>query len=246
VLRVEEPAARGAQRLPGVLAEIGFVDPAGGREIVGVNRQGRLDAAWVGREVEVRFPPGKPEKFRVVAGAGEVDRELARPATLFAVAAVALIARAATGPGMRWLVVGFCALWTLVNVHILVSAIRRLSYRRARLTAPAQVTGRIVALLENRSSGDDGMSSVTYTPVVRFTTLDGLAVTGVCQIGGTSRRQSLGRELPLRYAPDDPSVFEPDQPGDRAGAGCGLFVAGLFFLVGIAITGAAAMLVPVG
>jgi hypothetical protein len=203
-----------------------------------------LDAAWVGREVGVRFPAGKPEKFRVVEGPRRVDRELARPAVLLAAAAVALVARAVAGPGVRWLGVGFCALWTLVSVFILIAAIREFSYRRAHLTAPARVTGRIVALLESSSTqAETGGSTTTYTPVVSFTTLDGVVVTGVCP-GTTSRRESPGRELPLRYAPKDPSVFEPDRLADRGSAVVGIVVTGLFILIGIAFTGAAAMFLP--
>jgi len=203
-----------------------------------------LDAAWVGREVGVRYPAGKPEKFRVVGGSRRVDPELARPAWLLAAAAVTLVARAIAGPGIRWLGVGFCALWTLLSVFILIAAIREFSYRRAHLTAPARVTGRIVALLESSSmQTESGTSTVTYTPVVSFTTLDGLVVTGVSP-GTTSRRRVPGHELPLRYAPDDPSVFEPERLTDRGSAVVGIVMTCLFVLIGIAFTGAAAMFLP--
>ncbi|MYS21307.1 Protein of unknown function, partial [Streptomyces sp. DvalAA-14] len=82
VVRVERLPESGAQSSHGIPVVVGFTDPDTGREYAlpaAGGRRGTLDAAWEGRQVEVRFPPGKPDRFRLRELSAGPRRGLAAP-----------------------------------------------------------------------------------------------------------------------------------------------------------------------
>lgn len=239
VVRVWAPGRR-APRRDGVPAEVAFTDPGTGREyVLGVRGGlgGKLDAAWVGREVDVRFPAGKPEKFRVLSGPGGPNRELISIGVGGFVVAIVMVGRFTSGNGrFGWVMAGFGVLWVLISAATIVVAIREIAHRRALMGAPIAVPGRVVTLIESNHNGEDGESSHSYTPVVAFTTHEGREVLGISQVGNAGRRTWTGREVPVLYAPADPAVFRLDYATDRFSAGCGVFLLLFFLLFGIALT----------
>lgn len=251
VLRAWEPPRAGAHRSLGVPAELGFVDPLTGREVVGATRggrYGRLEAAWPGREVEVRYAAGDPDGFRVVRGPGPPDRDLLAAAVGISVVTVILLDRLASGTGFGWILIAFGALWTAATGSVLIATVRE-SLRRGRaLRGPtATVPGTVVAVFESKhDKEDEGGTSHIYTPVVTFTTHEGLTVLGIVPVGTSGRRTWAGREVPVRYATADPSVFHLDRFTDRSAAGCGLVFLVLFSLFGPAFTAAGAALIILG
>lgn len=251
VLRAWEPPVAAAHRRLGVPAELGFVDPLTGREVVGPTRggrHGRLEAAWPGREVEVRFAPDSPSDFRVIRGPGRPDPDLAGAAVGISLVTVVILDRLTSGNGFGWLLVVFGALWTAVTGSVLIAAARETLHRGRVLRGPtATVPGTVVAVFESKhDEEDEGSTSHVYTPVVRFTTHEGLTIIGVVPTGTSSRRTWAGREVPVRYAVTDPSVFHLDRLTDRSAAGCGLLFLALFALFGPVFTAAGVALMVLG
>lgn len=243
VVRMWQPAVSGARLIDGVPGEVAFVAPGTDREIVLTVRGGRggkLNAAWEGREVLVRCPVGKPERFRVVDGPRGADRRLLSAAVGTFVIAVVLAARFTTGSHRFGLAMtGFGLLWTAMSATLLVLAAREARRRRTAMSRkPAAVTGRVVAVLGSRSRGEPGESSPAYMPVVAFTTLSGLEVLGVSQVGNATRRTWAGREVPVLYAPADPAVFHLDYAPDNFAAGFGAFLLAFFLFFGVVLSAA--------
>ncbi|MYS24584.1 hypothetical protein GTW78_31880 [Streptomyces sp. SID4948] len=89
-------------------------------------------------------------------------------------------------------------------------------------------------MLEHTTTDDNGSSTTTYTPVVTFTTHDGLTVTGLCATGIKNRRRSLGAAPVIHYAPADPAVFTADPAQDRRAHGCQVYFAAFMLLAGVA------------
>lgn len=236
--RVDVPPHR-ADSGRGVPAVLVFQNPADGQILTlpttgGGNRT--LHVAWVGRRIGVRFPPGKPHKFRVVERpSGRVPRGLVAPTIALLLIAAALVGSFAFAHGYGWALLGGGALWTGLMVAALRVGSRRAAERKALLASAVSVPGRVVSVLEHTATDDEGRTRTTYTPVVTFTTYDGTVVTGLCSAGIRDARRSLGRELPVHYAPADPAVFTADVTADRRSVGCGLFFLGLFALGGVAL-----------
>ncbi|WP_433887520.1 hypothetical protein [Streptomyces sp. CA-111067] len=240
VVRVREPAKEGAFRAAGIPAEIAFVAPDTGRETVlgtGGRRGGRLDAAWLGRRVEVRYPPGRPEQFRVVTGPRAPDRDQVALAVGLFVPVAALVARFTTEGGFHAALVGFGVLWAAGSATVLVLTAAERARRRARLAARDITAGQVVAVLASRYDTDEAPGpGVVFTPVVTFTTRDGHLVTAVCPFGSSGRRDWTGREVGVRYARSDPSVISLGLLGDRLLAAGGLLLLVFFLAFGAALT----------
>ena len=249
VVRVPDFEPGPVLREAGVPAELAFVDPAHGREAVGMTRggrYGRLDAVWEGREVPVRYVRGRPQDFLVEGGPPwRTRRELVAPLAWLFLALLPLPARFAPGPGFGWVLLASGAAWALATGTVLGLALRETRRRAVLLAAPARVTGTVVAVLERHDPDKDDRGALAYTPVVAFTTDDGRAVTALSCPHTSTRRAWVGCGIPIRYAPADPSVFALDRPTDHPAAGCGLGVLGLALTIGLALTACGALLLTV-
>ncbi|MDX3128321.1 hypothetical protein PV367_00505 [Streptomyces europaeiscabiei] len=65
-------------------------------------------------------------------------------------------------------------------------------------------------------SDGEGGEGVSHASVVAFTTHEGVAVTALCTQGIRDIAKSLGRDIPLRHAPADPSLLTADPDHERA------------------------------
>ncbi|MGW0576637.1 DUF3592 domain-containing protein [Streptomyces sp. NPDC002920] len=217
IVEVGQPA-HGDSKGPAIPVTFAFRDPATGREFALPNAGKHGDAvreAWVGREFDVRYPPGQPHRFLVVAdGADAVDRSgRGGPDCAVALLLVGLVIHAAVARGYPYALLGFGALLTAVAA--LSPDIRRARARAARLASAVAVPARVVAVTTDVHTDGEGSEFVTHAPVVAFTTLDGIDVTVLSRAGLPDPGRSLGRELTIHYAPDDPAVHTPDLAFDR-------------------------------
>ncbi|MFC4033212.1 DUF3592 domain-containing protein [Streptomyces polygonati] len=228
VLRVWEPEpGEGWSR--GVPAEVGYVDPAGGREMVGITRggggrAGNLAAAWPGREVVAYARLRRPDDFRVADRSPRpADGYLAGTAACFVLTAVPLASRALLGrhslAGALGTSAGAVAVAFLVPAAVL--GIRNGRRRRALLAEPELTTAHVIDLKESRQPDAKIGADKAMTPVFSFTTSEGSQVTAVSGYELTTRRLRPGDEVPLRYAAADPSVFAVDGVDGVDGEGTG-------------------------
>jgi hypothetical protein len=243
VVRMWQPAVTGARWVDGVPAQVAFVAPGTDREMVLAVRGGRggkLNAAWEGREVLVRCPAGKPERFQVVDGRGGADRRVLSAAVGLFVIGITLAARFTSGSHRFGLAMtGFGVLWTVMAATLLVLSARESARRRTAMSrTPVAVTGRVVAVLGSHRSREAGEAGAVYTPVVAFTTVSGIDVLGVSHVGRANRRTWAGREVPVLYAPADPAVFHLDYPSDNFAADFGAFLLAFFLFFGVVLSAA--------
>lgn len=250
VVRMWQPAVTGARRADGVPGEVAFVAPGTDREMllpVRGGRGGKLDAAWEGREVTVRCPVGRPERFRVVGDRGGADSRVLSAAVGTFVLGMVLAARfTSDSHGYGLAMFGFGAAWALMSATLLVLSAREAVRRRTAMSrTPAAVTGRVVAVLGTRRGGEPGESSPGYAPVVAFTTRSGIEVLGISRVAKAARRTWAGREVPVLYAPADPAVFHLDYPSDRFAAGFSAFLLAFFLFFGVVLS-AAGLVVAAG
>jgi hypothetical protein len=206
----------------GVPAEVGYVDPVTGREEVGTTSAaggtcGEIAAAWPGMPLEVWARSRRPGDFRVTAKpAGPLLRHgrVLLPAAALPVLPVLRWAAGGTfgnggnsGEAAGLLLCSFGAVLA-VTVLLLQGTVLAESRRRGALLADAvDVTGRVIGIRERRAPDADRSRPGADTPVVAFTTADGRAVTGVCEMSLRDHAERVGREVPLRYAVADPAVF---------------------------------------
>jgi len=248
VVRVDTPPASGADSARGIPVLIAFHDTAGGQELTLPTtgaRNGRLTAAWVGRDVGVRHPPGKPQRFTVSPSVDFATRRGLIGPTLLAVPAyAALLVWLGLHHGWGWGPLGGGLAWAALMCRQIVAAWRERARRGALPAAALTVTGRVVAVQQHTTTNEDGTTTTTYVPVVEFTTHDGRTVTAQCRTGIRDRRRSLGSTCSIHYAPADPAVFTANPATDRRSYGCGIFAAGFLLLGGVAVAlvGASALL----
>jgi hypothetical protein len=243
VVRVWDPPKEGARRSSGIPAEITFVAPDSGREMVLSAEDRGLDAAWPGRAIEVRYPAGRPERFRVTSGPRRLDRDLGASATATSLLLLVLVGHFTDNDGFHKELIGFGVLWMAVSAVILAFRLAEIVRRRVLLASRAPATGRIVAVLTSRYGPEESpKSAVLFTPVVTFTTHEGHQVTAVCPVGSSSRYYWAGREVSLHYARTDHSVFALDLLGDRLLVAGGLLLLVFFFTFGAALTVAGLLL----
>ncbi|MEO3755237.1 DUF3592 domain-containing protein [Streptomyces sp. B6B3] len=215
IIRVGQPA-HGASEGPRIPVTLAFQDPATGEEFIlsnAVKHGDVIEQAWVGREFEVRYPPGRPHRFRVVLdGVGERNGRTG-PNCAVILLLVGLVVHATVVWGYPWALLGFGALLT---VSAAISPDIRLARARDALLASAiAVPARVVAVTKDVYTDGEGDEIVVHTPVVTFTTLEGTHVTGVSRDGIPDPGLSLDRDLTIYYAPSDPAVYTPDLAADR-------------------------------
>lgn len=215
ITEVGQPA-HGASKYPGIPVTVAFRDPGTGREFALPNagKHGNaVEEAWVGREFEVRYPPGRPDRFRVVLDTtGEKSGRLAPNCTV-ALLLVGLVIHATVARGYPYALLGFGALLTAFAAAS--PDIRTARARDALLSSAVAVPARVVAVTKDVFTDGEGDEIVNHAPVVTFTTLEGVHVTVLSREGIPRPGQSLGRDLTIHYAPSDPSVYTPDPAADR-------------------------------
>lgn len=214
VVEVRTPA-HGASGREGVPVTLAFQDPDSGREFVLTN-EGRhgdaVEVAWVGRQFTVRYPPGQPERFHLMADTAGERSGLGGPNCLLQLIALGLAVQGALAWGWGWGLVGFGAL--LLFNGLMSDDVFEARVRRDRLAAALDVPARVVAVTKDVHHDAEG-DLVAHAPVLVFTTHDGTRVTALCRDGIPRPGLSLGRELTVHYAPDDPAVHTPDPDFDR-------------------------------
>lgn len=133
--------------------------------------------------------------------------------------------------------------WGLICVGgllLLVVALSRdgayVRARAAQLAEGVTVRGRVVAVTRDVHSDAEGGESVSHASVVAFTTHEGVEVTALCTQGIRNIARSLGRDIPLRYAPADPSLLTADPDHERRER-----TSQIRFVVSLLVTGLAAI-----
>ncbi len=215
IVAVEQPA-HGASKHPGIPVTVAFQDPDSGREFVLPNagRHGdSIDEAWVGREIAVRHPRGRPDRFRVVLDTAGEKKGLVFPNCTVVLLLIGLVVHATVLWGCPWALLGFGA---LVTAFAGASGdLRRVRARDVLLSSAVAVPARVVAVTKDVYQDGEGDEIVNHVPVIAFTTREGTHVTVLSRDGVPQPGRSLGRDLTVHYAPDDPSVYTLDPAAER-------------------------------
>ncbi|MFJ6086921.1 DUF3592 domain-containing protein [Streptomyces sp. NPDC092369] len=200
----------------GIPVTILYQDPATGREfrLRHENRRGdRVLVAWVGQEFPVRFPRRRPERFHLMLDSEGRTSGVGGPNCMVILLVLGLVVQSFFVWGRQW------GLICVGGLLLLVAALSRDGeYARARaaqLAAGVTVQGRVVAVTRDVHPDGEGGESVSHASVVAFTTHEGVEVTALCTQGIRNIARSLGRAIPLRYAPADPSLLTADPDHER-------------------------------
>lgn len=241
--RVRQPR-HGSSRREGISVVVSYRDPGTGEEVTVTNEGERgetITVAWQGREIGVSYPRGRPHAFRLSSTVGRRGRGLGWPTFAVFLVYAGLVTGAAIEWGWPWALIGSGGPWAVAIACHLPSGVRQNRRRRARLASMATARGRIVAVLRDVSTDEDGHTATTLTPVVAFTTHEGAAVTAYCPPGTADPAGAPGRELAVHYVPEDPSVFTFDPAGDHRSQGVdlALTIAALVVTAAAAVVGAA-------
>ncbi|MEV7569135.1 DUF3592 domain-containing protein [Streptomyces tanashiensis] len=215
--RVREPR-HGSSPKEGISVVVTFHDPSTGEEFTVTNdgeRGERITTAWTGREIGVRYPRGRPHAFRFTAGLDPAGRGLGWPNFAAFLVYAGLVVVTAIERGWPWALFGFGWPWAVSLVYHLPGNVRDVNRRIATLTSLTAVPGRVVAVLRNISTDEDGHTSTSLMPVVSFTTREGTAVTAYCDAGLPDPAAAYGRDVTVHYAPADPAVFTLDADAER-------------------------------
>jgi hypothetical protein len=210
--RVREPRHGSSQR-DGISVVVSFQDPSTGQEFTVTNDADhgeRITAAWTGREVGVRYPRGRPHAYRFVGDLWAGRRGLGWPNFAVFLIYAGLVVFAAIDRGWPWALIGFGAPWTVSGLFYLPQNARVASRRIDALTSQPPVQGRVIAVLTDTVTDEDGGTMTSHTPVITFTTHEGTSVTAYCPDGLPDPTKSRGRDVTIHYRPDDPAVFTPD------------------------------------
>ncbi|MFK0213491.1 DUF3592 domain-containing protein [Streptomyces sp. NPDC090298] len=217
--RVREPR-HGSSPSDGIPVVVTFHDPDTGEEFTVTDdgeHAGRITTAWTGREIGVRYPRGRPHAYRLTTDPDGPGRGLGWPNfAVFLVYAGAVVVTAIER-GWPWALFGFGGPWAVSGAYHLPGNLRRARRRIDTLESLSTAPGRVVAVLRRVSTDDDGHTSTTVVPVVSFTTREGVAVTAYCETGLPDPAGSYGRDVTIRYAPDDPAVLTLDAEAERRG-----------------------------
>ncbi|MGW0946533.1 DUF3592 domain-containing protein [Streptomyces sp. NPDC002623] len=216
IVEVEQPA-HGDSRKPGIPVTLTFQDPGTGQEFA-LSNAGRhgdaIEEAWVGREVEVRYPPGQPLRFAVVLGGAEEQTGREGPDCAVMLLLLGLVIDASVRWGWPWALLGFGTLLTAAAVRS--PDIRLVRARNALLASAVAVPARVVAVTRDvHTDNESGDDIVVHAPVIAFTTHEGVHVTVLSRGGIPDPGRSLHRALTIHYAPADPAVYTPDPAADR-------------------------------
>ncbi|MFJ4184920.1 DUF3592 domain-containing protein [Kitasatospora sp. NPDC089509] len=243
--RVDEPR-HGSSPEDGIGVVVSFQDPSTGQEFTVTNdgeRGERTRVAWTGREIGVRYPPGRPHAYRFVNDPSEGGRGLGWPTFALLLCYAGPVTVLAIDRGWPWALLGFCGPWALSAAYHLPGNIRDRNRRLDRLAAMAAVPGRFVAVLRSVTVDDDGYTSSRLVPVLAFTTLDGRAVTAYCESNLPDAARARGLDATVHYAPDDPAVFVLDVEAARRSwkLDMAVNVVGLLVVATAAVVGAVAL-----
>ncbi|MEU8763342.1 DUF3592 domain-containing protein [Streptomyces sp. NPDC048659] len=241
------PPRHGSSGREGISVVVTFQDPETGQEFTVTNEGDRGDlirAAWRGREVGLRYPPGRPHAYRFVNDLQEGRSGLGLPHTALFFLYAGLVTAAALAWGWPWALIGAGVPWSFCAVLYLPGNRRVTRERAAALASLAPVPGRIFAVLTDITVDEDGDTVTHHRPVVAFTTHDGTEITaywpdgvrephrlkseeGRARSGAKGPAGALGRTFPIHYRPDNPAVFTPDFQGEhrarRTDFGCSAF-----------------------
>ncbi|MFE5094859.1 DUF3592 domain-containing protein [Streptomyces sp. NPDC056638] len=238
IVEVGQPA-HGDSGKPGIPVTFAFQDPATGQEFTLPNAGRHGDAiqeAWVGREVDVRYPPGQPHRFLVVLDTVGEKSGRNGPNCAVVLLLIGLVIHATVVRGYPWALLGFGALLTAAGA--ISPDIRVARARNALLASAVAVPARVVAVTKDVYTDDEAGEIVNHTPVVTFTTRQGTHVTVLSRDGIPGPGLSLGRNLTIHYAPTDPAVYTPDPAADRRSG-----AKSIAFIVALLLTGTAAIVI---
>ncbi|MGW2592699.1 DUF3592 domain-containing protein [Streptomyces sp. NPDC001515] len=243
--RVEEPR-HGSSAHEGIAVVVTFRDPATGQEFT-VTNDGecgdRISTAWTGREIGIRYPPGRPHAFRFTTDPDAGRSGLGWPTFAVFLIYVGLVVVASIDRGWPWALVGFGVPWTLLGATYLPGAVRDTRRRVEALASGGPVPGRVIAVLKDVTVDEDSGTLTSHTPVVAFTTHDGTAVTAYRTTGLRDPVGSRGRDLTIHYRPDDPSVFTTDLAAEHRSRAGEIAFAVVALLVGVAAAAVGGILI---
>lgn len=231
------PPGHGESGNHGIPVTIVYQDPGTGREfrLRHENRRGdRVLVAWAGQEFPVRFPRRRPERFYLMLDSEGRTSGTGGPNCMMFLLVLGLVVHSFFAWGWQWGLICVGGLLLLV-----VALCRDGEYARARAAQLAEgvtVRGRVVGVTRDVHSDAEGGESVSHASVVAFTTHEGVEVTALCTQGIRNIARSLGRDIPLRYAPADPSLLTADPDHERRER-----TSQIRFLVSLSATGIAAI-----
>ncbi|MFJ2868875.1 DUF3592 domain-containing protein [Kitasatospora sp. NPDC087314] len=215
--RVREPRHDGSLS-DGIPVVVSFRDPSTGQEFTVTNDGDCGDlvtTAWTGREIGVRYPPGRPHAFTFADDLQDGRRGLGWPSFAVLLVYLGLVVLAAIDWDWPWALLGVGGPLAVAIACALPRDTRRRRRHLDRLASVAPVQGRVIAVVKNVQTDEDGYTFVNRSPVVAFTTHEGTAVLAYCDSGLLDPANSRGRDVTIHYAPDDPGVFTPDLAAER-------------------------------
>lgn len=242
--RTREPR-HGSSARDGIPVVVSFQDPSTGQEFTVTNDEDhgeRITAAWTGREVGVRYPPGRPHAYQFVGDLWAGRRGLGWPNFAVFLIYAGLVVFAAIDWDWPWALIGSGGPWTMSGAWYVPGNIRAVNRRIDALTSQPPVQGRVVAVLTDTVTDADGDTMTSNTPVVTFTTHEGTAVTAFCTDGLPDPTKSYGRDLTIHYTPDDPAVFTPDLAAEHRSRRLDIALAVVALLLGVAAVAVGAAL----
>ncbi|WP_406091689.1 DUF3592 domain-containing protein [Streptomyces sp. NBC_01013] len=177
VVAVGQPA-HGPSEWPGIPVTITFQDPATGQEFT-LSNAGKhgdpINEAWVGREFEVRYPPGRPHRFAVVLDVMGEKNGRHGPDCAVMVLLIGLAVHATVRWGYPCALLAFGALLTAAAARS--PDIRTVRARNALLDSAVAVPAEVVAVRTHVYADAEAGDIVVHTPVVTFITREGTHVT---------------------------------------------------------------------
>ncbi|MER6491754.1 MULTISPECIES: DUF3592 domain-containing protein [Streptomyces] len=205
------PPGHGESGERGIPVTVVYQDPGTGREfrLRHENRRGdRVLVAWVGQEFPVRFPRRRPERFLLMLDSEGRTSGTGGPNCMVILLVLGLVVQSFFAwDWQRGLICVGCLLLLVVALS------RDGAYARARAAQLADgvtVQGSVVAVTQDVHADGEGGESVSHACVLAFITHEGVEVTALCSRGIADIGRSLGREVAVRYAPADPSLFTTD------------------------------------
>ncbi|MFG2970101.1 DUF3592 domain-containing protein [Streptomyces sp. NPDC048288] len=170
----------------------------------------RIQAAWAGREIGVRYPRGRPHAYRFVHDLPQGGRGLGWPNLAVFLIYVGPVVFAAIDRSWPWAPIGAGGPWTAVTALYLPQVAPVVNRRLDAPTSRLPVQGRVIAVLADTGTDSEGFTSSSHPPVIAFTTHEGTAVTAYCPDGLPHHAKSYGRGVTIRCTPDDPAVLTTD------------------------------------
>ncbi|MFF9100148.1 DUF3592 domain-containing protein [Streptomyces rubrogriseus] len=210
--QVREPRHGSSQR-DGISVVVSFEDPYSGEQFTVTNDSDhgeRITAAWMGREIGVRYPRGRPHAYHFTSDLEASRHGLGWPNFALFLIYVGLVVFAAIDWSWPWSLIGFGVPWTLSGVWYMPQSARAVRRRIAALNSRPPVQGRVIAVLTDTDTDSEGGTFTSHTPVIAFTTHEGTAVTAYCPDGLPHATTSHGSDVTIHYDPDDPAVFTPN------------------------------------